>query len=153
MIIDKVIIERLDLHVDDRGRLAEILRCDDKKYEGFGQVYFTTTLPNVVKGWHFHKKQQDCICCVCGAIKLVVAEVCNHVLMHKEFILSEHNLSRVVVPCGLWHGWRCISEKEAIIINVVDRAYDPKNPDEVKSDPHGKIQGTCFAYDWSTIDR
>jgi dTDP-4-dehydrorhamnose 3,5-epimerase len=41
---------------DERGRLMEIMRCDDNFFEKFGQVYMTTAYPGVVKGWHYHKK-------------------------------------------------------------------------------------------------
>jgi len=48
-------VKRLKVIPDDRGRLAEILRVDDPIYEGFGQVYFTTAYPGVVKAWHAHR--------------------------------------------------------------------------------------------------
>ena len=32
-----------------RGRLMEILRCDDEIFSNFGQVYMTTAYPGVVK--------------------------------------------------------------------------------------------------------
>lgn len=34
---------------DERGWLMEILRCDEDMFEKFGQVYFTTAYPGVVK--------------------------------------------------------------------------------------------------------
>ena len=40
---------------DERGRLMEILRCDDALFRKFGQVYMTTVYPGVVKAWHYHK--------------------------------------------------------------------------------------------------
>ena len=39
---------------DERGRLMEMLRCDDPIFKGFGQVYLTTAYPGVVKAWHYH---------------------------------------------------------------------------------------------------
>ena len=55
---------------DERGRLGEILRADDPWFEKFGQVYFTTTYPGVVKAWHYHELQTDHFYCLRGAIKL-----------------------------------------------------------------------------------
>jgi len=40
---------------DERGRVMEILRADDDLFVKFGQVYITTTYPQVVKAWHYHK--------------------------------------------------------------------------------------------------
>jgi len=57
--IDGVIIKSLKVIPDERGWLMEILRCDDKIFKQFGQVYLSTAYPGVVKGWHYHKKQTD----------------------------------------------------------------------------------------------
>ena len=52
--IDGVAIKQLKVIPDERGRLMEILRNDDDIFTGFGQVYLTTTYPQVVKAWHYH---------------------------------------------------------------------------------------------------
>ena len=57
--IDGVITKKLRVIPDQRGRLMEILRCDDPLFQKFGQVYMTTTYPGVVKAWHAHKIQTD----------------------------------------------------------------------------------------------
>ena len=57
---------------DERGRVMEILRADDDLFLKFGQVYITTTYPQVVKAWHYHKVQTDHISVVQGMIKLVL---------------------------------------------------------------------------------
>ena len=58
-LIKGVKIKKLKIISDNRGRLMEILRSDDEMFKKFGQVYMTTVKPNIVKGWHFHKKQSD----------------------------------------------------------------------------------------------
>jgi len=63
---------------DERGRVMEILRADDALFMKFGQVYVTTTLPQVVKAWHYHKIQTDHIVAVQGMIKLVLYDPIFH---------------------------------------------------------------------------
>jgi aryl-alcohol dehydrogenase-like predicted oxidoreductase len=58
-LIDGVRAKRARVLPDERGRLGEIIRADDPWFEKFGQVYFTTTYPGVVKAWHFHRLQTD----------------------------------------------------------------------------------------------
>ena len=70
--IDGAAVKRLKLIPDERGRLMEILRCDEDLFVRFGQVYMTTTYPQVVKAWHYHKVQDDFITCVRGMLKLVL---------------------------------------------------------------------------------
>jgi len=64
--IDGVQITPLRVIPDERGWLMEILRCDDPHFHAFGQVYMTTAYPNVVKAWHYHRKQTDNFTCVSG---------------------------------------------------------------------------------------
>ena len=53
--IEGVKIKKLRVIPDERGRLMEILRCDDALFRKFGQAYMTTVYPGVVKAWHYHK--------------------------------------------------------------------------------------------------
>jgi dTDP-4-dehydrorhamnose 3,5-epimerase len=48
----------------------------------------------------------------------------------------------------VWHGFKNIGLDEAIVINVITRPYDHKNPDELRRPAHGDIP-----YDWSRKDR
>ena len=41
--IDGVVTKKLKVMPDERGRLMEMLRCDDPFFEQFGQVYMTTS--------------------------------------------------------------------------------------------------------------
>ena len=70
--IDGVMIKKLKVIADERGRLMEILRADDEMFTGFGQVYMTTAYPGVVKGWHYHKRQSDNMAVVRGMMKIVL---------------------------------------------------------------------------------
>jgi dTDP-4-dehydrorhamnose 3,5-epimerase len=137
--INGVAAKQLKVIPDERGRLMEILRNDDDIFVKFGQVYLTTTYPGVVKAWHYHKKQDDFITCVKGMLKLVVfdgregsptkGEV-------NEFFIGEHNPLLVKVPAMVYHGWKCISEDEALVVNAPTEPYDRENPDEYRLDPH-----------------
>ena len=136
---------------DERGRLMEILRNDDDMFTGFGQVYMTTTYPSVVKAWHYHKKQDDHIVCVKGMLKLVLYDARKKSPTYgevNEFFIGDYNPVLVKVPKMIYHGWKCISEEEAIAINVPTEPYDPKNPDEYRLDPHKND----IPYSWERKD-
>jgi len=136
---------------DERGRLMEILRRDDSLFQEFGQVYMTTTYPGVVKAWHLHKKQTDNICCLAGMVKLVLYDGRNDSPTFSEineFYLGVHSPLLVQVPAHVYHGWKCISQEEAVVINIPTNVYDHKQPDEQRLDPH---QGG-IPYDWTRKD-
>lgn len=132
---------------DERGRLMEILRCDEEIFTKFGQVYMTTTLPGVVKAWHYHKLQTDYVCCVKGMIKLALYDGRENSATRgelNEFFIGEYNPLLVTVPPGVYHGWKCVSESEAIVINIPTEPYNRKSPDEYRLPPDTRE----IPYDW-----
>jgi dTDP-4-dehydrorhamnose 3,5-epimerase len=137
--IDGVLTKRLNLIPDERGRLMEILRNDEDIFAKFGQVYMTTTYPQVVKAWHYHKKQDDFIVCVKGMLKLVLFDDRETSPTRgdiNEFFIGDYNPMMVKVPKMIYHGWKCISEDESLVINVPTEPYNRKEPDEYRLDPH-----------------
>ncbi|MDQ7799280.1 MAG: dTDP-4-dehydrorhamnose 3,5-epimerase family protein [Candidatus Edwardsbacteria bacterium] len=137
--IEGVKIKKLKVIPDERGRLMEILRCDDEVFQKFGQVYLSTTYPGVVKGWHYHKAQTDNIVCVKGMLKLVLFDNRENSATNgqvNEFFIGEHNPMLVQVPKGVYHGWKCVSGDEAMVINCPSEAYNYSQPDEYRLDPH-----------------
>ena len=149
--IEGVKVKKLKVIPDERGRLMEMLRVDDEVFEKFGQVYMTTTYPNVVKAWHFHKEQADNIVCVHGMIKLVLYDqreespTFNNVF---EIYMGVHNPLLIHVPANVCHGWMCVSSEEAIIVNIPTEVYDYDHPDEHRIDPHEN----AIPYDWRRKD-
>ena len=137
--IDGVKVKRLKLIPDERGRLMEILRCDDEIFQKFGQVYMTTAYPEVVKAWHFHKKQDDYFTCISGKMRLALydpREGSPTKGQIDEFIISTENPMLVKIPKMVYHGFKCISSYEALVINVPTMPYDKNNPDEYRLDPY-----------------
>ncbi len=150
-LIDGVKTKLLKVNVDERGRLAEILRSDDDIFKNFGQAYFTTAYPGVVKAWHFHKLQEDYFFCIKGMVKLVLYDARKEsptFKMLNEFFIGEHNPALIVIPSHVYHGFKVISVEEAIMINVPTKAYNRDNPDEFRLDAHTDQ----IPYDWSRKD-
>jgi dTDP-4-dehydrorhamnose 3,5-epimerase len=136
---------------DERGRLGEIMRADDRWFEKFGQVYFTTTYPGVVKAWHFHKKQTDHFYVISGTVKIALCDHREDSSTYKvvnEIYLGEHNPGLVKIPPGVQHGWMCVGQKEAIILNMVSEMYNYSDPDEYRTHPHDND----IPYDWTRKD-
>ncbi|MCS7280534.1 MAG: dTDP-4-dehydrorhamnose 3,5-epimerase family protein [Desulfobacterota bacterium] len=137
--IEGVKVKKLTVIPDERGRLMEILRCDDEIFKKFGQIYLTTTYPGVVKAWHYHMIQDDYVACIKGMIKLVLYDAREGSPTKgeiNEFYIGDYNFSLVVVPKMVYHGWKCISESEALIINIPTEPYNRENPDEYRIHPH-----------------
>ena len=150
-LIDGVEARRAKVIPDERGRLGEILRADDPWFEKFGQVYFTTTYPGVVKAWHYHQKQTDHFYVVRGLVKIGLYDDRKDSPTHgvvNELYLGEHLPGLVRIPPGVQHGWMCVGQVEAIIVNMVTEPYDYRNPDEFRTHPHDND----IPYDWTRAD-
>ena len=145
--IEGVKIKQLKVIPDERGRVMEILRCDDNIFQKFGQVYLTTTYPGVVKAWHYHKIQTDNVVCIKGMIKIALYDARKKSKTYgemNEFFIGEHNHILISIPPGVYHGWKCISETEAIVINIPTEPYNRKTPDEYRLPP----DTPKIPYDW-----
>ncbi|MBF0215802.1 MAG: dTDP-4-dehydrorhamnose 3,5-epimerase family protein [Candidatus Omnitrophica bacterium] len=137
--IDGVKVKKLKIIPDDRGRLMEILRRDDPMFERFGQVYMTTAFPGVVKAWHYHKIQTDNFTCVHGTMRLGLydsREGSSTFGETAEFIISLADPMLVQIPPLVYHGFKCVSSEEALVVNTVTEPYNYKQPDEYRLDAY-----------------
>jgi dTDP-4-dehydrorhamnose 3,5-epimerase len=150
-LIEGVTAKKLKVIPDERGRLAEILRADDPEFKKFGQVYYTTAYPGVVKAWHYHKIQTDYFFCIKGMTKLVMYDSRKGSPtfgLINEFIIGEHNPTLVVIPPMVYHGFKAIGEEESLMINIPTEPYNHSTPDEYRLDAHSKE----IPYDWTRKD-
>lgn len=149
--IDGVVLKPLRVIPDERGRLMEILRSDEELFEKFGQVYLTTGYPGVVKAWHYHKLQADHFCVVKGMMKVVLFDSREGSPTKgevNEFFLGDHRMALLRIPPLVYHGFKTISETEALLINVPTEAYRYDAPDEYRVHPHDND----IPYDWARVD-
>jgi len=148
--IEGVVVKQLKPLADERGWLMEILRQDWDVFEKFGQVYITAAYPNVVKAWHMHKKQTDHLVCITGMVKLVLYDGRKGSKTKgeiNEFVIGEQNHALVKVPPEVWHGFKVISQKTALVMNTPTELYDYKTPDEYRLPPDTKE----IPYDWKLV--
>ena len=150
-LIDGVRTKLLTVLPDERGRLFEMLRKDDDLFITFGQIYCTTVNPGVVKGWHLHKRQVDHFVCVSGMIKLVAYDGRPRSRTKgriNEFFIGTHSPMLVQIPVGVHHGFKGLTEPEAIVINIPTEPHHRGRPDEHRLAPHGGE----IPYDWNRRD-
>lgn len=150
-LIDGVKTKALRLIPDERGWLMEILRADEADlFTKFGQVYVSATYPGAVKAWHYHKAQVDNFACVEGMVKLVLVDTRPGSPTQgavNEFFVGSLNPTLVQVPPLVYHGWKCVSEHLALVVNAPTEPYRHGDPDEYRLEPHGTLP-----YDWSRKD-
>jgi len=149
--IDGVMVKALKVIPDERGRLMEILRCDDEMFQKFGQVYLTTGYPGAVKAWHYHKTQTDHFCVIKGMMKVVLYDSRDGSPTRgevNEFFLGEHRSVLLRIPSLVYHGFKTVSTEEALLINIPTEPYRYADPDEFRVPPHEND----IPYSWERKD-
>ena len=120
---------------DERGKVMHMLRNDSKNFTKFGEIYFSTVIPNKIKGWHLHAKMTLNYAVVLGEIKLVLYDARPDSKTKgqvQEFFLSQKNYKLVTVPPLIWNGFMGIGKTTALIANCADLPYDDT---EIKRKP------------------
>ena len=146
--IEGVEIKQLTKHADERGYLMELLRCDDAIFRKFGQAYVSLNYPGVVRGWHYHKKQDDYFAVVKGMAKVALYDAREDSPTRgqvDEFFLGEQNNILLKIPVGVMHGYKTVGAEPSLLINFPSEPYDPQQPDEYRL-PWDTDQ---IPYDWA----
>ena len=148
--IEGVVIKQLRRIPDERGYIMHMLRSDDPDFEQFGEIYFSCTLPGVVKAWHLHKEITLNYAVIHGEIKFVLFDDRPNSPTRgeiQEFFISPENYMLVTVPPLIWNGFKGVGMQTAIVANC---ATLPHSPDELKrrspSDPD-------IPYNWALEHR
>ena len=124
--INGVIIKKIQKNVDDRGWLAEIYRQDEIDYKST-MSYVSVTKPGIVRGPHEHKDQSDGFVFIGpGNFALYLwdrRESSSTNGEHMEVQVGDNNPVLVIVPPGVVHGYKNISDVDSWCINMPDRLY------------------------------
>lgn len=119
---------------DERGTVMHMLRRTDPHFIEFGEIYFSTVYPGVVKGWHLHREMTLNYSCVHGRIKLVVYDdrdgsaTRGHL---EEIFLGPDNYCLVQIPPGLWNGFKGMGSEPAIVANCCTHPHDPSRSERL----------------------
>lgn len=135
---------------DERGTIYHMLKRSDPHFKAFGEIYFSTIYPGVVKGWHLHRNMTLHYACIHGRVKLVIyddREGSKTKGELTELFLGPDDYSLVIVPPGLWNGFKCMGTEAAIMADLIDIPH--QESDSIRVDPHG----SDIPYDWATRDR
>jgi dTDP-4-dehydrorhamnose 3,5-epimerase len=132
--IDGVQVVPLRRIPDERGTVMQMLRATDPHFTQFGEIYFSTVYRGVVKGWHRHKEMTLNYACVFGRIKLVLYDERAGSPSKGELLevfLGPDDYALVVIPPGIWNGFKGMSDPFAIVANCATHPHDPSRSDRL----------------------
>ena len=144
--IDGVQVIPLRRIPDERGTVFHMLRRTDPHFREFGEIYFSTVYEGVVKGWHRHREMTLNYACPFGRIKLVLFDDRDGSPTRgqlEEHFLGPDDYSLVVIPPGVWNGFKGLSEPFALVANCCTHPHDPARSERL--DPLSNL----IPYDWA----
>jgi dTDP-4-dehydrorhamnose 3,5-epimerase len=144
--IDGVLVVPLKRIPDERGTVLHMLKRTDPHFIGFGEIYFSTIYPGVVKGWHKHAEMTLNYACINGRIKLVLFDDRDGSPTRGEIMeifLGPDDYSLVQIPPGVWNGFKGMGGEMAIVANCSTHPHDPSR--SIRLDPFDND----IPYDWA----
>lgn len=146
--IEDVVIKKLSIIPDERGKIMHMLKTSDAEFEQFGEIYFSTVYPGVVKGWHLHKRMILNYAVIVGMVKLVLyderagSKTFGEI---QEIFMGIDNYILVKVPAMIWNGFKGAGVTPAILANCASIPHDPK--EIIRKDPFTEN----IPYDWNIV--
>jgi len=149
-IIEGVKIIPLRRIPDERGTIYHMLKSTDPHFIEFGEIYFSTIYPGIVKGWHKHREMTLNYACIFGRIKLALYDERENSSTKgslMEIFLGSDNYSLVSIPPQVWNGFKGMTEPFAIVANCCTHPHDPSKSERM--DPFNNR----IPYGWETKHR
>ncbi|MDQ3877129.1 MAG: dTDP-4-dehydrorhamnose 3,5-epimerase family protein [Actinomycetota bacterium] len=142
--IEGVIEAQLDVHADERGSFAEILRTADVGVS-FAQSNHSRSRARVLRGLHYHVHQGDLWYVVSGTAQVALVDLRTpEEVTVRSLIMTSEDPRTVYIPPGVAHGFLALTDLD--LIYWVTRTYDA-------SDEHGIAwNDPVLAIPWRTDD-
>lgn len=112
----------LKLNTDDRGSFVETVKLNSG-----GQVSFSTTVPNITRGNHFHTRKAERFAVIKGKARIDLRRIGTDKVY--SFELDGTNPSFVDMPIWYTHNITNIGTEELYTIFWINEHYDASNPD------------------------
>ena len=148
-LIDGVLVRPLDLWPDDRGYFLEVTRLGQGLSAGFPpettQVSAALSYPGTIKAFHYHRHQTDLWVPAVGMLQVALVDLRpdSSTFGHKNTLYTGALKPwQLLIPPGVGHGYKVVSDRHAVLTYVTNRHYDPQDEGRIPyNDP-------SIAYDW-----
>ena len=148
--IKGVLLNELKTFADQRGTVMHMLRSDAPFFKQFGEIYFSTVNPGVVKGWKKHLRMTQHLAVPVGSVRIVIHDDrpdSPTAGQTREFDIGTQQYRLLKIPPLLWYSFGNTGEDTAVIANCTDIPHDPEETVVIDlSDP-------SIPYAWDTQSR
>ena len=122
--IDGIKITPLKQIFDERGKVMHMLKNDSDVFNKFGEIYFSSSYPGVVKAWHKHREMTLNYAVIFGEIKFVLFDDRSQSPTKgkiQELFISPENYVLVTIPPLIWNGFNVLEHLN--LLSLIVRMY------------------------------
>jgi dTDP-4-dehydrorhamnose 3,5-epimerase len=144
--IQGVFLTPLNIIRNPKGDIYHGVKKSEFGFSKFGEVYFSTVNPGVIKGWNMHKKMTLNLIVPMGIVAFVIYDDRENSITKGGFYwveLSPENYCRLTVSPELWLAFKGKSNGKNLILNIADMEH---NPSEIEKENLENI-----FYNWDMI--
>ena len=109
-------------HTDDRGSFVEIIRLGVG-----GQVSFSTTVPGITRGNHYHTRKIERFAVIKGKALIQLRRIGTDEVL--DFYLDGENPSYMDMPIWYTHNIKNVGDEVLYTNFWINEFYDPNDPD------------------------
>jgi UDP-2-acetamido-2,6-beta-L-arabino-hexul-4-ose reductase len=109
-------------HIDPRGSFVEVIRLGMG-----GQVSFSTTVPGITRGNHYHTRKIERFAVIKGKALIQLRKIGTDEVL--DFYLDGENPSYVDMPIWYTHNIKNIGDEVLYTNFWINEFYDPNDPD------------------------
>ncbi|MCK9401523.1 MAG: hypothetical protein M0Q51_16210 [Bacteroidales bacterium] len=113
---------KLKKNSDDRGSFVETIKLNSG-----GQVSFSTTVPGITRGNHFHTRKAERFAVIKGKARIQLRKIGTNKIM--SFDLDGVQPSFVDMPVWYTHNITNTGDEELYTIFWINEFFDPDDPD------------------------
>ena len=136
----------------EMGNLTEIARTTwDEVDVPIAQIHITSTFPDGIVAWGVHLQQVDRLFVASGAVRFVCYDARQDSPTHgliNEIYVSDRTPALIVIPTGVYHGWKNIGGTESIIVSMPSENYNFESPDTLQLRWDDPATREIIPYSW-----
>jgi dTDP-4-dehydrorhamnose 3,5-epimerase len=148
-LIPGVRVVPFSLWPDDRGYFLEVARIGQGGVAAFPpestQISAALSLPATIKAFHIHRHQTDYWSPTAGMFQVALVDLrpdSPAFGRRNTFYVGALRPWQLLIPPGVGHGYKVISQEPGVLVYVTDRTYNPADEGRIAYNHPG------INYDW-----
>jgi len=121
-LLSDIIISDTATISNEFGDIVKIIKCGEKGISKIREVYCSWVVPNKTKAWKKQENQTIMLFVLLGTIRFVFIDSNEKVL---RIDIRSDSKKLLIIPPGIWYGFKCISNDNGLILNSTDITHDP----------------------------